>query len=110
MTALASIVLGSALMCCIALIGSVTLLLSPRRLQQMLIPLVSLAAGSLMGGALFHMVPEASLAMEPRHVGLLLALGFTAFLLSRSFCTGIIPIVFALASRLLPLPLSRWLF
>ena len=79
MTALASIVLGSALMCCIALIGSVTLLLSPRRLQQMLIPLVSLAAGSLMGGALFHMVPEGSLAMEPRQVGLLLALGFTAF-------------------------------
>ena len=79
MTALASIVLGSAVMCCIALIGAFTFLLSPRRLQQVLIPLVSLAAGSLMGGALFHMIPEGALAMEPRQVGFWLALGFTAF-------------------------------
>ena len=79
MTELASIVLGSALMCCVALIGVFAFLLSPRRLQQVLIPLVSLAAGSLMGGALFHMIPEGSLAMEPRQVGLWLALGFTVF-------------------------------
>jgi zinc and cadmium transporter len=46
-------------MAAIALVGSVTLVLSERALQRVLLPLVALAAGSLLGGALFHLLPEA---------------------------------------------------
>ena len=74
------IVLGSVLMSLIALVGGLTLLLPPRRLQQLLIPLVSLAAGSLLGGALFHMLPEGFGAMQPLEGAAWLAAGFAAFL------------------------------
>jgi zinc and cadmium transporter len=47
----------------IALVGSVTLLLKPATSQRLLLPLVALAAGSLIGGAMFHMIP-ASLALR----------------------------------------------
>ncbi len=45
------------LMSAIALVGSVTLVLSERALQRILLPLVAFAAGSLLGGAFFHMLP-----------------------------------------------------
>jgi zinc and cadmium transporter len=41
----------------IALVGSVTLFLSEEALRRILLPLVAFAAGSLLGGAFFHMVP-----------------------------------------------------
>jgi zinc and cadmium transporter len=44
-------------MSAIALVGSVTLLLDERTLQRLLSPLVAFAAGSLLGGAFFHMIP-----------------------------------------------------
>jgi len=44
-------------MSAIALVGSVTLVLSKETLQRILLPLVSFAAGSLIGGAFFHMIP-----------------------------------------------------
>lgn len=54
---------GGLLMSAIALIGVVTLVVSERRMESLLTPLVALAAGSLIGGALFHMVPAAVGAM-----------------------------------------------
>jgi len=71
---------GSILMSLIALVGAITLLLSPHRLEQLLLPLVALAAGSLIGGALFHMIPEGFVAMPPRQAGFWLGTGFTVFL------------------------------
>jgi zinc and cadmium transporter len=51
-------IVGSGLlMSAIALIGSVTLVLSERTLRRLLLPLVAFAAGSLLGGAFFHMLP-----------------------------------------------------
>lgn len=47
------------LMAAIALIGSVTLLLSEKILSTLLPFLVAFAAGSLIGGAFFHMLPVA---------------------------------------------------
>lgn len=41
----------------IALVGSATLLLQKETLQNIMIPLVAFAAGSLIGGAFFHMIP-----------------------------------------------------
>jgi zinc and cadmium transporter len=43
----------------LALVGSVTLMLPERTFKTLVLPMVSLAAGSLLGGALFHMLPEA---------------------------------------------------
>jgi zinc and cadmium transporter len=53
-------ILGSGLlMSAIALVGSATLLLRKEILARLILPLVALAAGSLIGGALFHMIPAA---------------------------------------------------
>lgn len=57
MSVLAWIIIGGLLMSSIAMVGSITLLLQPKTLQRILLPLVSFAAGSLIGGAFFHMIP-----------------------------------------------------
>jgi zinc and cadmium transporter len=44
-------------MSAIALIGSVTLIFREATLQRILPPLVAFAAGTLLGGAFFHMIP-----------------------------------------------------
>lgn len=51
MQSLCWIVVGSLAMCAIALVGSVTLFLSEETMQKLLLPLVSIAAGSMLGGA-----------------------------------------------------------
>jgi zinc and cadmium transporter len=48
---------SSLLMSAIAMVGSITLLLKEETLQRILLPLVAFAAGSLIGGAFFHMIP-----------------------------------------------------
>ncbi|MGD9390774.1 MAG: ZIP family metal transporter, partial [Thioalkalispiraceae bacterium] len=48
---------SSLLMSAIAMVGSITLLLKASTLQRLLLPLVAFAAGSLIGGAFFHMIP-----------------------------------------------------
>jgi zinc and cadmium transporter len=50
---------GGVLMSAIALVGSVTLLLGEATLNRIIMPLVAFAAGSLLGGAFFHMLPAA---------------------------------------------------
>jgi len=57
MSTLAWIVGSSLVMSAIALVGSVTLVLKEETLQRILLPLVAFAAGSLIGGAFFHMIP-----------------------------------------------------
>jgi len=64
MTTFLWILFGGILMSAIALVGSVTLILRESTLERLLQPLVAFAAGSLIGGALFHMIP-ASLASMP---------------------------------------------
>lgn len=74
-------IVGSGLlMSAIALVGSVTLVLSERTLKRILLPLVAFAAGSLLGGAFFHMLP-ASLAAGMRDVTVyvLILAGFAVF-------------------------------
>ena len=69
------------LMSLIALVGSVTLLLSERALQKLLLPLVALAAGSLIGGAAFHMLRASFAAIaEDLNVWLTFVLGFALFM------------------------------
>lgn len=74
-------IVGSGLlMGAIALVGSVTLVLSERVLGRILLPLVAFAAGSLLGGAFFHMLPvgRATGMSDVTVYGLVLS-GFAAF-------------------------------
>ena len=57
MTSFFWIVASGLLMSAIALVGSVALILQETTLKRLLLPLVALAAGTLLGGALFHMIP-----------------------------------------------------
>ena len=57
MTTFLWIFFGGIAMSAIALVGSVTLVLREENLKKLLLPLVALAAGTLLGGASFHMIP-----------------------------------------------------
>jgi zinc and cadmium transporter len=86
MSVLAWIVVGGCLMSAVALVGAVTLVLPERQLQRILLPLVAMAAGSLLGGAFFHMIPAA--VREADDVLSLLfwvLVGFSAFLALEQF-------------------------
>lgn len=79
MTKLQWIVLGGLCMSAIALVGSLTLVLREATLKRLLRPLVAFAAGSMVGGALFHMIP-AALRVDPApRVMPWVALGFALF-------------------------------
>jgi len=79
--ALQWIMLGSLLMSAIAMIGAVTVFLPRETLQRLLLPLVSLAAATLMGGALFHMLPEGLENLSPLAAAAWMLGGFATFLL-----------------------------
>ncbi len=80
MSTLAWIILGGVLMSAIAMVGSVTLVLKPATLDRLLLPLVAFAAGSLIGGAFFHMIPAAIGAnANILGIGVAVVTGFTAF-------------------------------
>jgi zinc and cadmium transporter len=53
------ILITGIVMSAIALVGGLLAGLSERRLKTLLLPLVAFAAGSLIGGAFLHMLPEA---------------------------------------------------
>jgi zinc and cadmium transporter len=59
MTLFLWILISGLAMSAIALVGSATLLMREETLKRLLLPLVAFAAGTLLGGALLHMVPEA---------------------------------------------------
>ncbi len=73
-------------MTAIALVGGVTLLLSGSLLQRLLRPLVAFAAGSLLGGAILHMIPAAAERHpHPVHAYLWVLAGFASFLAVEQF-------------------------
>ena len=74
-------IVGSGLlMSAIALVGSVTLILSEQTLKRILLPLVAFAAGSLLGGAFFHMLPASFAAgINEITIYVLILAGFAVF-------------------------------
>lgn len=86
MSTLAWILAAGTVISGIALVGSVTLMISADALRRLLLPLVAFAAGTLLGGALLHMLPAAieqfgaSIA-----VFLWLLAGFVAFFFIEQF-------------------------
>ncbi|GAA4380424.1 ZIP family metal transporter [Agromyces bauzanensis] len=86
MSTLAWITISGVAMSALALIGSVTLVLPSRMFDRIVLPLVALAAGSLLGGALFHMLPASVVALgNELSVYGLVALGFLSFLVLEQF-------------------------
>lgn len=74
------IIASGLLMSAIALVGSVTLVLSEKTLQRILLPLVAFAAGSLLGGAFFHMIPAGlSTGISEITTAILILAGFAVF-------------------------------
>jgi zinc and cadmium transporter len=80
------IVAGSLAMSAIAWVGLITLALNEQQLKKLLLPLVAFAAGSLLAGALLHLLPEAIAAGGSTPETVLPALGgFALFLLMEQF-------------------------
>jgi zinc and cadmium transporter len=80
-------IIGSGvLMSAIALVGAVTIPLEDRTRERLILPLVAFSAGSLMGGAFLHMIPEAALRSpgDP-WVYLWVLIGFTTFFVFEQF-------------------------
>lgn len=80
MESLGWIVGGGLLMSLIALSGAFSLLLPKPMLEKALLPLVALAAGTLLGGAFLHMIPHGSVELSPVAGALWILAGFTTFL------------------------------
>ncbi len=73
-------------MSAIALIGSVTLFFQEATLKKLLLPLVALAAGTLLGGALFHMIPASVDKLDNKlEIYLWILTGFALFLALEQF-------------------------
>lgn len=85
MTSFVWILVSGLLMCAIALVGSVTLLLRRESLERIVMPLVAFAAGSLLGGAFFHMLPAALSVRDAANVFLWTMAGFTLFFVLEQF-------------------------
>lgn len=86
MTTFLWIFFGGTLMSAIALVGSVSLTLREETLKKLLLPLVALSAGTLLGGALFHMIP-ASVDKLGNHLSIYIwiLIGFALFLALEQF-------------------------
>jgi zinc and cadmium transporter len=80
-------VIGSTLaMSAIAWIGLITVALQEEQLRKVLLPLIAFASGSLLGGALLHLLPEAVAAGGPGVGTFVPALaGFALFFLLEQF-------------------------
>lgn len=85
MSPLAWILLGGVAMTAVALVGGLALLLGEGALDRLLLPLVAFAAGSLIGGAFFHMLPAALLTSDPLAALAWAAAGFTLFFAIEQF-------------------------
>jgi zinc and cadmium transporter len=80
------ILCGGFLMSMIALVGVITFALAEQTRERLILPLVAFSAGSLLGGALLHMIPEATARSGGAvSVYLWVTAGFTAFLAFEQF-------------------------
>lgn len=85
MSTLAWIVAGGIAMGAISLVGAVTLLLDETTQRRLVRPLVAFAAGSLLGGAIIHMIPEAAARSDGMTPYVAVLAGFALFLAVEQF-------------------------
>lgn len=82
MSTFAWIFVGGIAMAGIALVGGLSLVVSQARLDGLMLPLVAFAAGSLIGGAFFFMLPAAMASgLGGLELGISAVAGFTVFFL-----------------------------
>lgn len=86
MAVLLWIIAAGLAMSALALVGSVALLIPERLFSRVVLPVVALAAGALLGGAMFHMLPEAlALVADSRTVFAWCAAGVLSFHILEQF-------------------------
>lgn len=86
MPTLGWIIAAGSAMAVLALSGSLTFILPDRIFNRVVLPLVALAAGSLLGGALFHLLPESVAALgNTLSVYVWLAAGLLTFLILEQY-------------------------
>ncbi len=88
MSVLLLIILSTFLISLVAFVGALTLLLKEELLDKILLILVAFSAGALLGGAFFHLIPEAIEEIgESRIFSIFLALiaGFCVFFVLENF-------------------------
>jgi zinc and cadmium transporter len=86
MTALLYALISALIVSLIGLGVFLLLFIQDKRLKRVLIYLVSFSAGSLMGGAFFHLLPESlELNAEPIYVFVYLLIGFCLFFILEKF-------------------------
>jgi len=73
------IVLATFLVSLIGFVGVLTLVVSDRILNKILLCLIGLSAGALMGGALLHLLAESVTISEPGTVFLIALIGYVLF-------------------------------
>lgn len=79
MSVLAWIVTSGLAMSALALVGGVSVLMSERLFRRLVMPLVALAAGALLGGAMFHMLPASLDAIDSLPVFIWAVAGLFSF-------------------------------
>jgi len=86
MTPLLWILLSTIGLSAISLVGAFTLLLKENILKKLIHPLVAFSAGSLLGGAMLHLIPESIEASnEVQMIFILVIFGFTTFFMLEQF-------------------------
>jgi len=80
------LILFGLLMSGVSLVGGIFLFLSHKQMQKLLLPMVAFAAGSLLGGAFFHMLPAYFQSHTNYFLGFLyLTIGYCSFLVLEQF-------------------------
>lgn len=79
------IITGGLLMSLIALVGGATAIFKRQVTEKFILPLVAVAAGTLLGGAVFHMIPEGAQSLETLEAGIWFMAGFIIFLALEQF-------------------------
>lgn len=78
---LINIILTTSIISLFSLVGVFTLSMKEKLLKKIILFLVSLSAGVLLGGALFHLIPEAIKEIEPMTAMMSVLGGFVLFFL-----------------------------
>jgi zinc and cadmium transporter len=79
------IIIATALVGLIALAGAVFFLFNDKLLNKITLILISFSAGTLIGGALFHLLPDSLDKLDRMMVFLVFILGFSIFFLVEKF-------------------------
>lgn len=66
---------------CVSFVGALTVGIQRKKLEKYMMILVAFAAGTMIGGALLHLLPEAFESIDPTQASFLMLIAFAAFFL-----------------------------